>query len=47
MSAEILFHATAELTALPSLDARALTDDLEQISNDLMVDITLDETIRA
>jgi len=47
MSAEILFHATAELTALPSLDSRALTDDLEQISNDLMVDITLDETIRA
>ena len=31
----------------PGLDARALTDDLEQISNDLMVDITLDETIRA
>ena len=47
MSAEILFHATAELTALPGLDARSLTDDLEQISNDLMVDITLDETIRA
>lgn len=47
MSAEILFHANAELTASASLDARALTDDLEQISNDLMVDITLDETIRA
>ncbi|WP_263771864.1 glycine cleavage system protein R [Propionivibrio soli] len=46
MSAEILFHATAELTAAPALDARALTRDLEQISNDLMVDITLDETIR-
>ncbi len=46
MSAEILFHATAELTASPTLDARALTSDLEQISNDLMVDITLDETIR-
>lgn len=46
MSAAILFHATAELTALPSLDSRALTSDLEQISNDLMVDITLDETIR-
>ena len=45
MSAEILFHATAELTAAASLDARALTGDLEQISNDLMVDITLDETI--
>ena len=46
MSAEILFHATAELTASPSLDTHALTRDLEQISNDLMVDITLDETIR-
>ena len=46
MSAEILFHATAELTASPSLDTRALVHDLEQISNDLMVDITLDESIR-
>lgn len=45
MSATILFHATAELTASSSLDARALTSDLEKISNDLMVDITLDETI--
>ena len=47
MSAEILFHANAELTASPQLDTRALTADLEQISNDLMVDITLDETIRS
>jgi glycine cleavage system regulatory protein len=47
MSATILFHATAELTASPELDSRALTNDLERISNDLMVDITLDETIRA
>ncbi len=46
MSAEILFHATAELTASSSLDARVLTSELEQISNDMMVDITLDETIR-
>ncbi len=46
MSADILFHATAELTASPTLDARALTSDLENLSNDLMVDITLDETIR-
>ena len=45
MSAAILFHATAELTATAGLDAHALTADLEQISNDLMVDITLDETI--
>jgi glycine cleavage system regulatory protein len=46
MSAEILFHANAVLTAAPTLDARALTADLERLSNDLMVDITLDETIR-
>ena len=46
MSADLLFHATAELTASPTLDSRALTADLESLSNDLMVDITLDETIR-
>ena len=46
MAADILFHATEVLTASPSLDARALTNDLEHLSNDLMVDITLDETIR-
>ncbi|TRZ97057.1 MAG: glycine cleavage system protein R [Rhodocyclaceae bacterium] len=47
MSAAILFHAVAELTAAPDLDVSALTGELERISNDLMVDITLDETIRA
>ena len=47
MSAEILFHASAELTASPALDTRALTRDIEQISNDMMVDITFDDTIRA
>lgn len=46
MSAELLFHAEAELTAAPELDAGALTRELERISNDLMVDITLDETLR-
>ena len=46
MSAEILFHATAELTASATLDTTALVRELEQISNDLMVDITLDESIR-
>ena len=46
MSAEILFYATAELTASPQLDTRVLVHDLEQISNDMMVDITLDESIR-
>jgi len=47
MSAAILFHADAELTASPALDVRALTSDLENLSNDLMVDITLNETLRA
>ena len=47
MSAAVLFHAIAELTAAPDLDVAALTGELERISNDLMVDITLDETIRA
>ena len=45
MSAVQLFHAVAELTATPTLDARALKHELERLSNDLMVDITLDETI--
>ena len=47
MSAAILFHANAELTASAKLDASALTAELEQLSNELMVDITLDETIRS
>jgi glycine cleavage system regulatory protein len=45
MSAEIMFHAEIELLGGRDLDARALTDDLERISNDLMVDINLDEKI--
>ncbi len=45
MSAETLFHAQAELFAGVGLDARALKAELERLSDDLMVDITLDETI--
>ena len=45
MSAETLFHAQAELHAGAGLDARALKAELERLSDDLMVDITLDETI--
>lgn len=45
MSAEIMFHADVELLAGHDLDARALTAELERISNDLMVDINLDEKI--
>jgi glycine cleavage system regulatory protein len=45
MSAETLFHAQADLLARPDLDVRALKADLERISNDLMVDITLGETV--
>jgi glycine cleavage system regulatory protein len=43
MSAETLFHASAELLAGSGLDVRALAEELERISNDLMVDIALDE----
>jgi len=46
MSAGVLFHASAELTASATLDVRQLTGDLEQLSDELMVDITLDEAIR-
>ncbi len=45
MSAEIMFHASIDLLAGADLDARALTAELERISNDLMVDINLDEKI--
>jgi glycine cleavage system regulatory protein len=47
MSAGILFYAEVDLTAAGDLDVAALKDDLERLSNDLMVDITLGETIRA
>lgn len=47
MSAETLFHAQAELEADAGLDARALKAELERLSDDLMVDIALDETITA
>jgi glycine cleavage system regulatory protein len=46
MSAETLFHANAELLAGPALDARALAAELERISDDLMVDIALDEALK-
>ena len=45
ISAETLFHAQAELMAGADLDVRALKADLERISNDLMVDITLGEIV--
>lgn len=45
MSAEILFHCEAELTAAPDFDVRALKAALERISDDLMVDINLGEKL--
>lgn len=45
MSAETLFHAQAELLGDADLDTRALQAELERLSDDLMVDIALDETI--
>lgn len=45
MSAEILFHCEADLAATADIDIRTLKAELEKLSDDLMVDITLDETI--
>jgi len=45
MSAEILFHCEAELTAAPDFNARALKFELEKLSDDLMVDIALGEKL--
>lgn len=45
MSAEILFHCEAELAATPDIDTRALKADLEKLSDDLMADISLGETL--
>jgi glycine cleavage system regulatory protein len=45
MSAETLFHAHAKLMAAAEMDVRALKADLERISNDLMVDVTLGEIV--
>lgn len=45
MSAETLFHANAELRASPALDARMLKSELENLSDDLMVDISIVETV--
>lgn len=42
MSAEILFHQRQAHRRSDLGNARALFSDLEQISNGLMVDITLD-----
>lgn len=45
MSAEILFHADAELRAATDLDARRLKSELEGLSDDLMVDIAIVEIV--
>ena len=45
MSAEILFHCEADLAAAPDIDTRALKAELEKLSDDLMVDIMLGETL--
>ena len=47
MAAGTLFYAEIALAAAASLDVSTLQADLERISNDLMVDISLGETIRA
>ncbi|KAA3655328.1 MAG: glycine cleavage system protein R [Proteobacteria bacterium] len=45
MSGETMFHAKASLQGGADLDAAALQADLEALSNDLIVDITLDEVL--
>jgi glycine cleavage system regulatory protein len=45
MSAEILFHCEARLTASPDFNARALKHELEKLSDDLMVDISRREML--
>lgn len=45
MSAEILFHCEAELTAAPDFNVRELKVALEKLSDDLMVDINLGEQL--
>lgn len=45
MSAEILFHCEAKLTASPDFNARGLKHELEKLSDDLMVDISLGEML--
>jgi len=45
MSGETLFHAKASLHAGAGLDAATLQQELEALSNDLIVDITLDEIV--
>jgi len=45
MSAEILFHCEAELTAAPDFNVRELKAALEKLSDDLMVDIHLGEQL--
>jgi glycine cleavage system regulatory protein len=45
MSAEILFHCEARLTASPDFNARGLKHELEKLSDDLMVDISLGEQL--
>lgn len=45
MSAETLFHCEADLAAAPDIDTRALKTELEKLSDDLMVDISLGEVL--
>jgi glycine cleavage system regulatory protein len=47
MSGETLFRAEAELLADAAVDADDLRADLERLSHDLIVDITLDEMRRS
>lgn len=43
MSGEVLFRATARLDVPADVTVESLSDELEKIASDLMVDLTLDE----
>lgn len=45
MGAGMMFHARADLRAPVTLDARALQGALERLSDELIVDINLDEVV--
>jgi glycine cleavage system regulatory protein len=45
MSAELMFHCKAALTAAQDFNARALKADFEKLSEELMADIALGETL--
>ncbi len=46
MSADTLFHATAELKVPATVDADALQEELERLADDLIVDLSIEDLDR-